>query len=35
MLQQQLARAAGGDDAKAFVAAKRKQMKVDVAEDRL
>jgi peptidyl-prolyl cis-trans isomerase D len=35
VLQQQLGRAGGADDARAFVAEMRKQMKVKVAEDRL
>jgi peptidyl-prolyl cis-trans isomerase D len=35
LLQQQLARAGGADDARAFVSAMRKQMQVKVAEDRL
>jgi len=35
LLQQQLARSTGIDDARAFVAAMRKQMRIKVAEDRL
>lgn len=35
LLQQQLARSTGIDDARAFVAAMRKQMRIEVAEDRL
>jgi peptidyl-prolyl cis-trans isomerase D len=35
MLQQQLAQAGGNDDAKAFISTMRKQMHVEVAEDRL
>ena len=35
LLQQQLARSTGTDDARAFVAAMRKQMRIKVAEDRL
>jgi peptidyl-prolyl cis-trans isomerase D len=35
MLQQQLAQASGSDDARAYVAALRRQMQVKVAEDRL
>jgi peptidyl-prolyl cis-trans isomerase D len=35
VLRQQLARAGGADDARAFVSAMRKQMQVKVAEDRL
>jgi peptidyl-prolyl cis-trans isomerase D len=35
MLRQQLARAGGADDARAFIAAMRRQMRIDVAEDRL
>lgn len=35
LLQQQLARSTGIDDARAFIAAMRKQMRIEVAEDRL
>jgi len=35
LLQQQLARSSGTDDARAFVATMRRQMRIEVAEDRL